>query len=274
MTLHFYGSGGEICNTKGYFDTYTVKSHSIYGYVLIDACSGCKGGMYYSAPTLGDNTAWVYVARKGEKLVKPAVMRVPGAFAAGGFGPNVGAKEDGTPTDPRKITDAWGTLNYGIPYDGMTKAIIVKNMSEDVNYGFMGYFTGAGWIESAGFGKITAEVVEDICNPNICGDPDVIAGYSCLQVKNLNGNFVGMFDYYGLCWVPGMFDICALNSYDAASVYGTWSIKLNKKLCGTFQAAESAVAGKMGTRFFYGDVDEVPEETEYETIPWADEVER
>ncbi len=254
---------------SGYFDTYSVKSHSLAGYLLVDACSGCNGEMVQSDPEDVFNDAWLYVARKGEKLVKPAVMRVPAGFAAGGFGPNVGAKENGTPTDVKKITDAWGYLTYAIPYAGMTKTITVKKMSEDVNYGFMGYFTGAGWLEAAGFGKLSTDVVEDLCIPSICDDPEIISGYSCLQVKTLNGAVVGMFDYYGLCWDPGIFDICTVHSILEASVYGNWSIKLNKKMSGSFDVAESNVAKKMNTGFFYGDPELVPEVTAYETYPWA-----
>lgn len=255
----------------GYFDTFRVASDSLNGYLIIPACDDCL------TEEVAENYGWadfgsgdddeyaadaptLLVTRKGDKLYKAVWLIdddviVDAAMFNKGVAlriPNGADNLAGKPSSIKKIKTAWGILAYGINnVIEDEQHITMKRIESEqsTSYGFLGYQSLGGLIESAGFGSVSVITNDGSTTIGFCGNT-VIPGTQCIAVNKISGSMVGWFDYVGLCDAPPMFDICDYTGIAEAPISGTWSLSINKsfstKYGSNFDTAAAALAAKLG----------------------------
>lgn len=255
----------------GYFDTFQVASDSLNGYLIIPACDDCltpadAAAFGWDDFGSGDDTSYtaadptLLVTRKGDKLYKTVwyfdnSVYVDAAMFNKGVAlriPTGGDTLAGTPSSIKKIKTAWGILSYSINNTlNTTQTISMKGMTSNqtTTYGFLGYQSMGGSIDSTGFGSVSVITNDGSTTIGFCGNT-VIPGTQCIAVNKISGSIVGGFGYAGLCAAPPMFDICDYTGVGGAPISGTWSLSINKSLSTKFgdnyATAAAALAAKLG----------------------------
>ncbi|MBR4517774.1 MAG: hypothetical protein IKO65_02105 [Victivallales bacterium] len=265
-------------------DTAKVASDKFTGYVVVDACEECYGGMKYSAElgeTVPGNYAVVYIKRSGNnKYTKNAVYRAIGRFYAAKFGAKSGIAhktegDTGYHVNPTKYTDALGFLSYWIDADGVPA--VGKTGFMGVDQSGKVSALGTNWwekitahdpllavdydtVDNAGYGKLIA--LKQILTSSCFADTTSV----CWAVKNLSGSILGGFTYTGTCNNP-LYDLCYIDATShlpaeayTAPIAGTFTMKLNNALSfykkefrqASFTSAEGDIMAKLKVSEVFG----------------------
>ena len=217
-----------------HYDSPKVASDKFTGYMVINACEQCGGAMVKS--TADDNTAVVYVVRKGDKTKGfKNVYRAVGSFNANMFGANA-AWLNGKYVfgDKTKFTDASGFLAFPFSW------------GQILNTGFLGFDQQAAdsTCYHGGYGKVTVKTVK---TPVVINCEDDVLVSRCVAVKSLSGSMLSNVLYTGVCG-EFLFDVCDQAIDHDAPIPGTFTLKLNtsKDFSGLvdFRAAEDKLIEK------------------------------
>lgn len=252
----------QKANTEAYLDTVTAVSDSLKGFLMVPICVGCNENGVGSSMEM---PSWLYSTRKHDKT--KAVWKFETSVSSGIFGKGVAGRfnenvEDALqegPTSLEGLKEAWMSFSFNFltPDD----SFITGEMGNDYVYGFLGIGSTDGSLTQAGFGKVKIDTQSSV---GVCGGSTSSA---CFMIKSIDGHLTGMSNWTYVCG-PAIWDICLVTDEDpagslldpsAASVDGSWSIKLNSKVSADVNAAptdyakEAILVDKLGGGALIGD---------------------
>jgi hypothetical protein len=252
----------QKANTMAYLDTVTAVSDSLKGMLMVPICVGCNDNGVESSLEM---PSWLYSVRKGDKTksvwkFETAVSSgIFGKGVAGRFNENVEDELQGGPTSLKGLKEAW--MSFSFAFATPDDSFISGPFGVDYVYGFLGIGSTDGALTQAGFGKVKIDTQSSV---GVCGGSTSTA---CFMINTISGNLTGMSNWTYICG-PAIWDICSLNSEtpagtlldpSAASVNGSWSIKLNSKVSAQVNAAstdyakEAIIVDKLGGGALIGD---------------------
>ena len=229
---------------------------------MVPICVGCNDNGSGSSLDMG---SFLYVTRKDDKT--RAVWKFGTAVSAGIFAKNVAGRfnenvEDDLQAGPsslKGLNEAWMSFSFDfLAPDGLT---VSGPFGVDYLYGFLGVGSVDGSLVQAGFGKVKADKQSSV---GVCGGSTTNA---CFMISSISGSLTGTSTWTYVCG-PAIWDLCSLNGENlvgtlldpsAATVDGTWSIKLNSKISAQVNGASSDAAkqaiivGKLGGGELIGD---------------------
>jgi VCBS repeat-containing protein len=239
------GAYDQKPNTEAYLDTATATSDSLRGFLLVPICVGCNEN---GTGTSLEMDSYLYVTRKDDKtgaVWKFGTAVSAGTFAkgvAGRFNENVEDNLQQGPTSLKKLDEAWMVFAFDfLSPDGMT---ISGPFGVEYLYGFLGTGSVDGNLVQAGFGKVKADKQSSV---GVCGGSTVDA---CFMITSISGSLTGVSTWTYICG-PAIWDICSLTAESAtgtlldpstATVDGSWSVKLNKKVSAAVNSASTDAA--------------------------------
>jgi len=252
----------QKANTEAYLDTATAKADGLKGFLMVPICIGCNEDGTDSSLGMG---SWLYVMRAGDK--GKAVWKFETEVSSGIFAKNVAARFnenqsddlEGGPTSLKGLNEAW--MSLGFEFATPDDEYLTGPLGNDYVYGFLGIGSTDGYLYLGGFGKVTTDTQSSV---GVCGGS---TSNACYIISSINGSLVGDSNWTYVCG-PSMWDMCTLtggeeigSSLDPvyATVDGSWSVKLNKKVSMAVNAASSDYAkevilvNKLGGKRLIGD---------------------
>lgn len=241
-------------------DSARVVSDKLAGYLVIQACENCYGGMENS---VDQNTAVAYLVRKNDS--GKHIYRSVGTAEIFVFGTKSGiilqGPYAGEMMNAHKLTDAGLKLQLPLDFDLISGNGFLGPRSFTVND------LMPTLLDSRGFGKVSRTKVADN------GDCWSQESY-CNILKNASGTFI--CDYYmtGAC-SDFLFDLCSAPNHDNEShCYGTYTVKLNTTLTKkvqTWKEAEDLCFSKLKKSGCFGVNNEFTAEAELSTAKtWSE----